>query len=242
MNNYKLTLQYDGANYAGWQIQENAMTVQQKLTDSIELLLKEEINLIGSGRTDSGVHALGQVANFRTENELDIYRFLHSLNSILPGDISVTDLTKVDEKFHSRFDARKRNYIYLLSLKKSPFYKNYSWFYHNSINISQLNDLSTILKGEHDFTSFSKKNTEIENKDCIIYSAGWRMSGDLMIFMIEANRYLHGMVRTIVGTLLKLVKEENSDKKLMDILNQKDREAAGESAPAQGLFLFKVRY
>ena len=242
MSNYKLTIQYDGTNYAGWQIQENALTVQQKITDVIRILLKEEINLIGSGRTDSGVHAFGQVANFRSKSDIDIYRFKHSINSILPHDISILDISRVDDNFHSRFDAKKRTYFYLLSLKKSPFYKEFSWFYHDEINILKLNDLSGVLTGEHDFTSFSKKNTEIENKTCIIYSIRWRKSGDLVFFLIEANRYLHGMVRTIVGTLLKLVKEENCKDKILEIIELKNREAAGEAAPAQGLFLYKVKY
>jgi len=242
LNNIKLTLQYDGANFAGWQIQKNAVTIQQKITDAIKVLLKEDVNVIGSGRTDSGVHAFGQVANFKTESALDIYRFQHSLNSILPQDISIKDISLVDENFHSRFDAKKRSYIYILSFKKSPFFNNYSWLYHNKINIEGLNKLSNILIGTHDFTSFSKKNTEVDNKNCIIYSAKWRVSGDIVIFMIEANRYLHGMVRTTVGTLLKLEKEKNSKKLLIEILDQKNREVAGEAAPAKGLFLYKVKY
>ncbi len=242
MNNYKLTLQYNGTNYAGWQIQENAVTVQQKIIDAVKILLKDEVNLIGSGRTDAGVHAFGQVANFRTEAGLDIYRFQHSLNSILPQDISIFDISLVDDKFHSRFDAKKRSYIYFLSLKKSPFFNKYSWLYHNEINVNELNKLSDLLIGTHDFTSFSKKNAEVENKICIIYSARWRVTGNLVVFMIEANRYLHGMVRTTVGTLLNLVKGKNSKKQLMEILDQKNREAAGEAAPAKGLFLYKVKY
>jgi len=242
LNNYKLTIQYDGTNYAGWQIQNNAVTVQQKISELVKIILKEDINLIGSGRTDSGVHALGQVANFRTENEIDIFRFKHSLNSILPADISVTGMSKVKENFHARYDARKRSYLYLLSLKKSPFYINYSWFYHDEIKVIELNRLSGILIGEHDFTSFSRKNTEIENKDCTVFSAHWKQTGDMVIFLIEANRYLHGMVRTIVGTLLKLAKEDESEKKLSEILNVKDRETAGEAAPSKGLFLYKVKY
>ena len=242
MYNHKLIIQYDGTNYAGWQVQDNAISVQQKILDAIKILIKEDVNLIGSGRTDSGVHAFGQVAYFRTKAAIDLYRFKHSINSILPNDISVTGLSLVDENFHSRFDARKRSYLYLLSAKKTPFYRNYSWHYHDEINIFELNKLSEALMGEHDFTSFSRKNTEIENKNCIIYSARWRRSGDLVIFMIEANRYLHGMVRTTVGTLLKLVKEQNCVEKLSQILSQKNREAAGEAAPAKGLFLYKVRY
>ena len=242
MNNYKLTIQYDGTNYSGWQIQDNAVTVQQKITDAVKVIIKENINLVGSGRTDSGVHALGQIANFQTKSEIDIFRFKHSLNSILPADISVLNMSKVSENFHSRFDAIKRSYLYFLSLNKSPFYNNYSWHYHDGINIAEINNLSQVLIGEHDYTSFSKKNTEFENKNCIIYSAHWKKSGELVIFLIEANRYLHGMVRTIVGTLLKLIKEPKSEISLLEILNLKNREAARESAPAKGLFLYKVKY
>lgn len=242
MSNYKLNIQYDGTNYAGWQIQENAVTVQGKITEAIEVLTKERINLIGSGRTDSGVHALGQVANFKVENSLDIYRFKHSLNSILPKDISITEMLKVEEDFHSRFDAKKRSYIYLIAKIKTPFYHPYSWHYHDSIDILKLKKLSEELIGEFDFTSFARKNTETENKICEIFQVNWRESKERIVFYIEANRFLHGMVRTIVGTLLKLTNEEESGKRLKELLNLKDREAAGEAAPAQGLFLYKVKY
>jgi tRNA pseudouridine38-40 synthase len=242
LNNYKLTIQYDGTKYAGWQIQENAVTVQQKISESIEILTKEQVNLIGSGRTDAGVHALGQVANFKIEDKLDIYRFKHSLNAILPKDISVTDIQKTEESFHSRFDAKKRSYIYLISRIKSPFYNSYSWYYHERIDIPKLKNLSGLLIGEYNFTSFARKNTETENKFCQIFQINWRETKELVIFFIEANRFLHGMVRTIVGTLLKVLFEEEGGKKLQEILNLKDREAAGEAAPSHGLFLYKVKY
>ena len=242
MNNYKLKIQYDGTNYAGWQLQENAVTVQQKIIEAIEVLTKEKVNLIGSGRTDAGVHALGQVANFKIDRELDIYRFSHSLNAILPKDISVTNIEKKSEDFHSRFDAKKRSYIYLISKIKSPFYYPYSWYYHESADIAKLRKLSESLVSELDFTSFARKNTETENKVCEIFQINWRESKEFIIFFVEANRFLHGMVRTMVGTLLKLVKEKEDERLLTEILNQKDREAAGEAAPARGLFLYKVKY
>lgn len=242
MANYKLTIQYDGSNYAGWQVQDNAVTVQQKIIEAVRIILKEDVNLIGSGRTDAGVHAFGQVANFRTSASPDIFRFVHSLNSILPGDISITAMSDEGEDFHARFDAKKRSYIYLLSLEKSPFFDKYSWHYHDEADIAKLNELSGHLLGTHDFTSFSKKNAEVKNKNCEIFSARWRRSGGLVIFMIEANRFLHGMVRTTVGTLLKLSKEKDAGTKLLEILEVKNREAAWEAAPAKGLFLYKVKY
>jgi tRNA pseudouridine38-40 synthase len=242
LNNYKLKIQYDGTNYAGWQIQENGSTVQLKIVETIEVLTKFRVNLIGSGRTDSGVHALGQVANFKIDVDLDLYRFSHSLNAILPKDISITGIHNIGENFHSRFDAKKRSYIYLISKIKSPFYYPYSWHYHEPIDILKLSKLSESLIGKFDFTSFARKNTETDNKVCEVFQISWRESKEFVIFFIEANRYLHGMVRTIVGTLLKLVKEKEGTKLITELINLKDREAAGEAVPAQGLFLYKVNY
>ncbi len=242
MNNYKLIIQYDGTNYCGWQIQENAVTVQQKISDAIEVLLSEKVNLIGSGRTDSGVHALGQCSNFRCNQEIDIYRFKHSLNSILPFDISVLSMKKVDVDFHARFDAVKRSYLYFITKYKSPFYLNYSYFYHEKIDIGFLNVLSMNFLGEHDFTSFSRKISDTENKICNVKSVRWKETKDLILFYIEADRFLHGMVRTITGTLLKAAKNNSDGKYIEKIFEERNRESAGEAVPAKGLFLFKVNY
>jgi len=242
LNNYFLHIQYDGAAYSGWQIQDNAETVQQRIVDAIKVILKEKVNLIGSGRTDTGVHALGQIANFKVESELDIYKFKHSLNSILPEDISIIKMKKVPEEFHARFNAKKRSYLYLISKMKSPFYNNYSWYYHNKINVEALNNYSKLLIGEHNFSSFAKKKSEVENKNCNIYNAHWKESGELIMFFIEANRFLHGMVRTVVGTLLGISSNDEKEEKLIKILESQDREVAGETAPAKGLFLYKVKY
>ena len=242
MNNYKIIIQYDGTSYCGWQIQKNAPTIQQTIVDKVEIISKIKINLTGAGRTDTGVHALGQVANFKSENEIDIYKFKHSLNSVLPIDISITSMERVDEEFNARFKAKKRSYIYLFSNFKSPFYQKYSYYYHNVIDCRLLNNLSKSFLGEHDFTSFAKKNTETENKICNIYEARWKATGGMVMFLIEADRFLHGMVRTVIGTLLKAVKENPSDKFIKDILSAKEREYAGEAVPANGLFLYKVKY
>lgn len=242
MKNYKLIIQYDGTNYSGWQIQKNSESIQQTITDAIEVLLKEKINLIGSGRTDSGVHAFGQVANFRTRTEINIYRFKHSLNSILPSDIVVSEMEEVEFEFHARFDAKKRTYLYLITTTRSPFYKNYSYFYPRKIDLEKLNSLSNLFLGEKDFTSFSRKNTEIENKNCNVHKAFWRKKGELVLFSIQANRYLHGMVRTIVGTLLNAQDQNNPETFIEEIFNSKNREEAFEAVPSKGLFLYKVEY
>jgi tRNA pseudouridine38-40 synthase len=242
LKNYKLTLQYDGTDYSGWQFQLNNKTVQQTITDAIKILLKEEVNLIAAGRTDAGVHALGQVANFRTESDINPNKFIYSINAILPTDIAIKRMEEVDIDFHSRFNAVKRSYIYLISKWRSPFYDKYSFRYSGNINIYKLNELSGIFLDQKDYTSFCRKNDENENKNCIIYNARWKETKDIIIFLIEANRFLHGMVRTIVGTLLRSAKENYDVNYIQNIFDMKDRKSAGEAVVAKGLFLYKVKY
>jgi tRNA pseudouridine38-40 synthase len=242
MFNYKLTIQYDGTNYAGWQIQENAATVQEVIRDCIKQILQADINLIGAGRTDAGVHALGQVANFTLSQKLDLSKFKYSINSVLPKDVSIKSVQIVDESFHSRFSAKRRSYIYLISNQKSPFFERYSYAYFSELKPERLNDLSSSLFGIKDFTSFSKINTEVQNKICEVYEARWRRQKNLLIFYIEANRFLYGMVRAIVGSLLKAYSSEDGFDYLKNIFNQKDRSAAADAVPAKGLFLYKVKY
>lgn len=241
MSNYKLTIQYDGTDYAGWQIQENAKTVQGTIYNATDAILREKINLIASGRTDSGVHALGQVANFRSEKEIDIQKFKHSINSILPVDISVINFEKVSDSFHARFDARERTYLYLISKEKTPFYNRYTLLKRN-LNISLLNQLSTALLGKKDFTSFCRKNSEVKDKTCDIKFIKWRETKIFYLFFVSADRFLHGMVRTIIGTLFRTIDLGENKEYIVKILNEKNRETAGEAVAAKGLFLYKVKY
>lgn len=244
MFNYRMTIQYNGANYAGWQKQNNAPTVQGELENALKVCLREPVSIIGSGRTDTGVHALGQVANFRIERELDLFRIKHSVNALVPDDIAVVSTEQVEYDFHSRFDAKDRAYLYFFSMDKSPFYKDFSW--RNSeifeCDLARLNAISKGLCGEHDFTSLSRKNEEQENKLCTVEDIRWRKSGDKIIFYIRGNRFLHGMVRAVIGTLLKVYNEKNPVEMLEEILKKQDRAAAAQSVPAHGLFLYKVRY
>jgi len=151
-------------------------------------------------------------------------------------------MEEVESEFHARFDAKKRTYIYLITQTRSPFYKNYSYFYPRKIDLEKLNLLSNLFLGEKDFTSFSKKNDEIDNKNCIVNKAFWREKGEIIMFSIQANRYLHGMVRTIVGTLLNAQEQKDPETFISEIFNSQDREEAFESVPAKGLFLYKVEY
>ena len=242
VNNYKLTIRYDGTVYSGWQIQLGQNTIQQKISDSIAILLKEKVNLIGSGRTDTGVHAWDQVANFKTDQLISDEKFIYSLNSILPKDISVLKSEKVNENFHSRYDAKKRIYMYLITKHKSPFLTRYAYLYYYPVDCTILNRLSLSVTGKKDFTSFSRKNSDTENKICEVYDVCWKETRDLVIFYISADRFLHGMVRTIVGTLLFVFKTNLDNKYLENIFAGKDRTLAAEAAPAKGLFLFKVKY
>jgi len=242
VKNYKLTIQYDGTHYSGWQIQKNAPTVQQTILDTIKILLKEDVNLIGSGRTDSGVHALGQVANFISESEINIYKFQHSLNSILPPDISIKKIEEVPNEFHARFSALTRSYFYFISKSKSPFFNKYSYSFPGKLDVNKLKLLSRTFIGENDFTSFAKKNSEIENKKCKVISADWRETKDLLIFHIEANRFLHGMVRAIVGTIIRAASDDFNSNYIQNIFEKRNRQSAWEAVPAKGLFLFKVTY
>ena len=242
MYNYKLILQYDGRRYAGWQFQENALTVQKVVKDSIQQILQEEVNLIGAGRTDAGVHALGQVANFAIQRVLDLYKFKYSLNSVLPEDISITDIEIVNESFHSRFSAKWRSYIYLISNQKSVFYNRYSYTHYSEFNTNKLNEISAGVIGQKDFTSFSKINPEVQNKTCDVLEARWRKEKNLFIFYIKANRFLYGMVRAIVGTIINAYSAPDPVGYIQNILELRNRDAAGDSVPAKGLFLYKIKY
>lgn len=244
MANYKLVISYNGKKFAGWQQQKNAVTIQEKIIDCIEIILKERVNLIGSGRTDTGVNAYGQVANFRISEEIeDAGKFMYSLNSLLPKEIAIRSIEKTSEEFHSRFDAKKRSYIYLIISEKDPFYDEFAYYNPTleKISITILNDLSNQLLGKYDFTSFSKRNSDTKTNICTIYNARWKRMGNKTLFLIEADRYLHGMVRTIVGTILRCASNNELDG-IERIIRLKNRIFAGEAVPAKGLFLYKVKY
>jgi tRNA pseudouridine38-40 synthase len=242
MKNYKLIIQYDGSDYAGWQMQSNAVTIQQKITEAIAVIIRENITLNGSGRTDSGVHALGQTANFKCERDLDLYKFKFQLNSILPNSISVIRAEEVDISFHARFDARKRSYIYFICRDKSPFLQKFSWHISRKLDIGDLNFISREFLGKKDFSAFCKTSTETKNKICEVYNISWKEVKGVVMFYIEADRFLHGMVRTILGTLLKASENISPQEFIHNIFLNKDRTEAGESVPASGLFLYKVKY
>lgn len=242
MNNYKLTIQYDGSKFSGWQIQKNAISVQDKIKSAIEAILKEEIVLTGAGRTDTGVHALGQVANFKCEQDIDFYRFKYSLNSMLPFSIRIKNMESVPETFNARYDAISRSYLYFIAHSPTPFNHNFVYNYHFQVDTEVLNQLCEPLIGVHDFSSFTKYAKDRETFNCEIKTIKWTKIKGIVVFFIEADRFLHGMVRAIAGTLLMTAKSGGNKDQIIDILQAKNREIANASVPAKGLFLYKVKY
>ena len=236
-----IEISYFGKNYHGWQIQENASSVQEEIDNALSLILKQKIKTLGSGRTDSGVHALSQVAHFDYDRPVD-KSFLYKVNSFLSNDISVNSIKQVRENASARFDAITREYIYKIHSLKSPFLNDRSLFYSKKINIKLINQACNILSKHKDFKTFSKVKTDVNNYICSIHNTEIKKEGDNYIFSISSNRFLRGMVRAIMGTFFQINEGKISIYSLNDIILKKDRKFAGPSAPAQGLYLSKVIY
>lgn len=239
---YFLEIAYKGTNYHGWQIQPNAVTVQSTLNEALKILLKEDIATTGSGRTDTGVHALKQVVHFDYEHTLDFPKFINSLNGILPNDISVFDAYLVNSEAHTRFDAVLRGYVYKIRQQNTPFQQGEYYLYKRALDIDQMNKAAKILLKNTDFESFSKIHTEVKTFNCDISKAEWIKTESGLEFHIEADRFLRGMVRAVVGTLKEVGLGKMTVKEFEDVILAKDRSSAGAAAPAQGLFLCRVDY
>ena len=241
---YFIYLTYDGKNYCGWQIQPNGITIQSCLEKALNTLLQEKITVTGAGRTDSGVHAKLMVAHIDAkQDELDNSIFSEKLNRILPDDISILCLRKVNADAHARFDAISRTYQYVISTQKDPFNRDYSWKIHHELDIERMNEAAAILFDYIDFTSFSKLHTDVKTNNCQIKKAEWKKTDkNIYIFTIQADRFLRNMVRAIVGTLVDVGRHKISLKQFQEIIEQKNRCKAGTSVPAQGLFLIDINY
>ncbi len=242
MRNIKLTLEYDGTDFVGWQSQTNGRNVQDEITNVLDQVLQEPITLIGAGRTDSGVHARGQVANFRTNSSLGVSSILNALNGTLPEDIYVHSAIEVDEKFHSRFDARERLYKYYISLIPAAIGRQYQWFVKYDLDLSLLNQVAAQLVGEHDFESFTKSESLVPHHRCTVFKSEWTKMPSMLIYEIRANRFLHGMVRALVGTMVDIGRGYIPVTAFKDIMSAKDRRKAGMAVPPSGLFLEEVSY
>ncbi|MEL6557185.1 MAG: tRNA pseudouridine(38-40) synthase TruA [Bacteroidota bacterium] len=239
---YFLYLSYNGTHYHGWQIQENAITVQQVLNESMSTILRQKINTMGSGRTDTGVHATVQVVHFDVDEFLEETNLIRRLNSILPKDIAVYALRRVNSDANTRFDAISREYHYKIHLKKSPFLENLSYGYFRELNFDLMNEACLLLKDWKDFECFSRVKTEVNNFCCDIFEAKWFKENDEVLFSVRANRFLRGMVRAIVGTMLEVGQERISLADFQEVLDGRDRKKAGRAVPPQGLYLNDIVY
>ena len=241
MMRYFIDISYNGKNYHGWQIQKNAVTVQSTIQDVISKILGKSTDIVGSGRTDTGVHAKSQIAHFDVNKEVN-NDFIYRVNAFLPQDISINSVNQVVDNSHARFDAISREYIYKIHDLKSPFVDGLSTFYNKKINMDLINEACSTIMKNSDFQSFSKVKTEVKNFNCIISHASIRRKNNFYLFKFCANRFLRGMVRALVGTLLQLNEGKINLKEFKLIFEKKNREYAGPSAPPYGLYLNKVNY
>lgn len=239
---YVLDISYKGTHYAGWQRQNNAFTVQEELEKALSTVLSHQISVMGAGRTDAGVHARQLIVHFDFVGSLPS-KLQHSLNGILSRDISVNHLYKAQSKdFHARFDAISRAYTYQCIRKKSPFYQESALWLRHPVDIEILQEASQVLLQHKDFASFCKARADNKTNICRIDHAYWEEKGDLLLFHIQADRFLRGMVRSLVGTLLEISRGKRPPNDMQRILEAKDRKEAGPSAEACGLFLTEVNY
>lgn len=241
MQRYFLEVAYKGTNYSGSQTQENANTIQAELEKALTIFYRQPFSLTGSSRTDAGVHALQNFYHFDTEDAIT-NKQLYNLNSILPEDISVNNIYPVPAESHCRFDAVSRKYNYFLYRNKNPFLQDRAWYYPYTIDFPLLNELATILLSHTDFTAFSKRNTQAKTTICTIGESVWEIREDCYVYTVTANRFLRGMVRALVATMLKYARRENGITKFQELLLNKDQSSADFSAPAHGLFLIRVNY
>ena len=241
MNRFFIEIAFEGSNYHGWQIQKNAHTVQQELNSALKKVFRSDVETLGAGRTDTGVHAKEFFAHFDLDKKIPV-KTVHSLNSILPHDIVVKKIFQVKKNAHARFDATSRTYEYWMYKEKNPFLKGKACFHPLDADIAKMNAAARILKETRDFSCFSKGRTDTKTNICKIVSASWKVDGDKMIFSITADRFLRNMVRAIVGTLNEIGSGDITISDFRRIIEGKSRSAAGESVPACGLYLMKVSY
>lgn len=239
---YFIELSYNGKNYHGWQIQPDAISVQEKINNALSTVYQKDIQIVGAGRTDTGVHASQMFAHFDIDKFIDD-NLVFKLNSILPNDIFIKAIFLVDDEKHARFDALSRSYEYKIWLGRNPFLLDFSWQIHSQKpNIALMNEAAKLLLDYEDFESFSKVKTDVHTFNCNVTEAFWVQKDNQLTFHISANRFLRNMVRAIVGTLLDVGLEKISISDFKNIIESKNRSNAGLSVPAKGLFLTQIKY
>ena len=240
---YFLQCSYKGTGYHGWQIQPNAVSVQEVMEKALSTLLREEITVTGAGRTDTGVHASFFILHFDVEKSIPVnYDLAYKLNRFLPDDIAVQKCWPVNEEAHARFSALSRTYHYFINTRKDPFSAETAYRYLHQLDVEKMNEAARALFDYEDFTSFSRLHTDVKTNNCKIIEAYWKEEDKCLVFVISADRFLRNMVRAIVGTLLEVGKGKLSVEEFRQIIERQDRGAAGASAPAQGLFLVDIEY
>jgi len=239
---YALKLAYDGSQYHGWQKQPNAVTVQEIIEDRLSTLLSETIAIVGCGRTDTGVHAEDYCAHFDSFLISNLKNLKYKLNKILPSDIKIKGISQVKDEFHARFDATAREYKYYIVHEKNIWKSPYYAIVQGKLDFNKMQQAAQILMGNKDFTSFCKLGSDNDNHFCEVSKSEWSKEGEVLVFTIQANRFLRNMVRAIVGTLIEVGQEKIKAEDLVGILDLKNRPAAKKSADAKGLFLSKVTY
>lgn len=245
MQRYKCIISYDGTAYAGYQIQLNGRTIQGELERVLTKLHKGQlVKVSGSGRTDAGVHAKGQVIHFDSPLAIPEDKWVMALNSLLPADISVLNVEKAPAGFHARFDAKGKEYRYNIyfSPQRDPFMRNYAFRYPFSLDLKAMEEAFVFLKGTHDFTSFCSAKTEVEDKIRTIEQIDYTLNEDLLVLRFVGNGFLYNMVRILTGTLLEVGTGERKPEDMAVLLEKKDRRFAGKTAPGHGLYLWKVFY
>ena len=245
MPRYRITIAYDGAPYSGWQTQPDDLTIQDVITAALEQILREDILLTGAGRTDAGVHASGQVAHFDTIRQLHRQTFLKSMYGVLPKSIAVTDVHEVPGDFHARFLASARQYRYQILTGPDPLFYAQAWENFRTLDTERMKEAADLIIGEHDFHSFCRINPDQPNTLCTVVASEFeepRTSSGLIIYRIRANRFLHNMVRRIVGTLVQVGLHKRSVSNVKRLLDEPGKHLCGTTAPAQGLILEQVFY
>jgi tRNA pseudouridine38-40 synthase len=244
--NIKLKLSYDGTDFYGWQRQEGGRrTVQGLVEDALEKLHKEPVALTGSGRTDTGVHAAAQVANFYTSiQNMDAWRFVPALNSLLPHDVRILEAVETFTDFHARFDARLRSYRYYFipGREALPWELRYAWKLRHRPDIGKLNEYARLFRGEMDFSAFAVPGDKSKSRFRYIYGASFFFDGDRLVFEISANAFLWKMVRSITGTLIRFEEKGLTPDYLRDLFESRNRQLTGPTAPPEGLFLWNIEY
>lgn len=239
---YFFEITYHGKNYHGWQSQSNAIGVQHVVEEVLSKLLREKIDIVASGRTDTGVHCIQQFFHADIEKTFQKNELIIRINSFLPKDIAIRSIRKVKPNASARYDARERTYVYRITRVKNPLTEGLAFYYFKSIDLQTLRKAAALLTGTHDFQCFSKVKTDVNHFLCHVKRAVWTQKGDQLTFTITANRFLRGMVRAIVGTLLDVGAGKLSSEDLKHILKSKDRKRAGMNVPPEGLYLTRVKY